>query len=480
MLIQKNVKSYLLSKKWVVTLAARRLSIKVIQRTSRRYLAYIIARKLRLQQSSEWEQLWNPNRNILYYFNYISKKSQYEEPGIPFRPLVRDRLSASLIQAWPYIDHRRGGYALLPGFAKAINASSLCATCQTRRCVRVCMDCYNEDYYDASTQLHAHPYCFSCHTKEHTEHSDKHNHNFHILGEKEEVILKCCLCNAPAPRKCLGILDDDQIDDICSELKRSRSDLWMGILKNANVGGEKKLAVMLNQIINSDPSNSLSSNHLQSVRTLLEQTRAECDECYCAHCYDQVHSGGKRSLHRWIGFQVMAKVCTVCSNSPAAVRCHECECIYCKPCFKVFHGMGRKRKHKNELILESIEDDQEYCSVCNRRAATVGCPNKNCMVRTCDSCHQFSHLDNCDKDDSRRNNNSNDNSLPVCAVCNDTADQKCVQCGDYYCSKTWMGNPGCFIQYHSKGNRSTHVTQMLSKEKGFGKFSTKSKMMLQK
>ena len=45
----------------------------------------------------------------------------------------------------------------------------------------------------------------------------------------------------------------------------------------------------------------------------------------------------------------------------------------------------------------------------------------------------------------------------VCVNCGKEADSKCKQCGDFYCSETWMGNPGCFVVLHSKGNRVRHT-----------------------
>jgi hypothetical protein len=38
----------------------------------------------------------------------------------------------------------------------------------------------------------------------------------------------------------------------------------------------------------------LTAVQLQSVRTMLERTRSECDDNYCLDCYLVVHSGGKR------------------------------------------------------------------------------------------------------------------------------------------------------------------------------------------
>ena len=49
----------------------------------------------------------------------------------------------------------------------------------------------------------------------------------------------------------------------------------------------------------------------------------------------------------------------------------------------------------------------------------------------------------------------------VLAHCGEEADAKCVECGDLYCSRTWMGNPGCWATTHAKGNKTSHKTVTL-------------------
>jgi hypothetical protein len=56
-----------------------------------------------------------------------------------------------------------------------------------------------------------------------------------------------------------------------------------------------------------------------------------------------------------------------------------------------------------------------------------------------------------------------DGSAGKCVSCQEEADQICLECGDLYCSRTWMGNPGCFISYHSRGNRINHTLEPLEK-----------------
>ena len=63
------------------------------------------------------------------------------------------------------------------------------------------------------------------------------------------LFLRCCVCDEPATRKCLGILDDQQIDEVCSKLKRAPADQWKATLLEANVGGEHKLNRLLDEIV---------------------------------------------------------------------------------------------------------------------------------------------------------------------------------------------------------------------------------------
>jgi hypothetical protein len=189
------------------------------------------------------------------------------------------------------------------------------------------------------------------------------------------------------------------------------------------------------------------------------------------------------------------------------MNCADCDSIFCKQCFKVFHSKGRKKKHIHSLIKEEqpISDggsaDIGYCSLCERRIITAHCDRCN-SFSGCDSCYECIHMPECSGSsqitsvDKIRNKtvmgdaSKNEYSL-ACSVCGERAgecshlcsyasyialsmriiykinviiiydfiyiDQMCSQCGDLYCSRTWMGNPGCFIRFHSKGNRVSHM-----------------------
>lgn len=259
----------------------------------------------------------------------------------------------------------------------------------------------------------------------------------------------------------MGVLDEREIDALCSRLQRAKAATWMQVLREANVGGERKLTMMMDHFsVGAEAETAtLSSVQLQQVRTMLERTRAECDECYCDRCYGQLHSGGKRALHRWVGFNANAPVCTVCTRAPAEADCHECGGgIFCKSCFKVFHNKGRKKKHAWTAITEECAAGQDHCSVCTRRAATTSCPD--CSIVSCNSCLECVHRHKCPVVLSRAAE-VHDPGLGRCVSCQEEADQKCVECGDLYCSRTWMGNAGCFSNYHSRGNRVNHTLEPL-------------------
>jgi len=111
-----------------------------------------------------------------------------------------------------------------------------------------------------------------------------------------------------------------------------------------------------------------------------------------------VHTGGKRSLHRWIGFQVSAIVCNVCVRSPATIRCNQCteNSCYCPFCYKVFHSKGKKRKHTHSVIIEDMANAADvFCDMCDRRPAQIPCANEKCNFFGCDSCYECNHKRTC-------------------------------------------------------------------------------------
>jgi hypothetical protein len=505
-LVQRNVRSYLLHKKFLQLSANRSFTIDILQRNARRWLAHRKALELRRQQASPWEQLWDSRYNRLYYYHVEMQKSQYEEPdGETYRPLIRDKHSAALMQAWP----RLGGaasFASMPTLNVQGPFSLLCKICNERKSIKFCLDCRHEEDMGLTDRFIARPasYCLPCFVHEHPDTDQvKSKHRSRLLEESvsssstsmglvEQHYLKCCMCGEPAVRKCLGPLDDEQIDSIYRQLQKMPIREWDEVLQQAHVGGERRIVALLEQFLaeteaENNPStsgqqlNALLPMQLNAVRSSLERIRAECDECYCKSCYKQVHSGGKRALHRWMGFQEKCRVCLVCTSTPAEVHCLDCNNDYCDSCSKVFHAMGRKRKHKRELITDELVANQSLCFICNRRAAE-NCPHEKCSKMVCVACFEFKHKDKCafnnDKEALRGQSRGRRSIIDTkCVVCGEMADKRCLQCGDLYCSNIFIDNASCFAKFHSKGNRASHTTETLINQKlQTARLSMKSKM----
>jgi len=465
--------------KWMRIIFTRRNAAQKVQRFYRGYRGRVEAKILRMQQWSDWEQLWDERRQMFYYYNIVTKESSYEAPTSYFRPMVRHLRSSALIQAWPFLDEdpKRS----VPGTASTVADHLLCTVCYSRRAVRRCDVCTAESVSVVSSlkssaffmqspgsrDKHA-IFCFPCFTRAHTDDPIMRQHPFRDLQQQLQFnrdstnpsnYLRCCECDEPATRKCLGILTDEQIDDIIGKLRKTSASEWLTVLRQTDVSGENKLNILLSDLQTESiltGSDYLTTVQLQTIRTALERTRAECDECYCKPCYQIIHSGGRRARHKWRGFQKYSSVCSVCIKSAADVQCTDCEsALFCSSCYKVFHGRGRKKKHNHINISEYITEDQTLCQRCSRRVATDVCTT--CGFTGCDSCYEVHHKPECERDTLLEN----EEEVPsnVCVLCGEAADKKCMQCGDLFCSRIWMGNPGCFAKLHHKGNRMLHTLE---------------------
>ncbi|CAM9422653.1 unnamed protein product, partial [Choristocarpus tenellus] len=139
----------------------------MLQCLHRRSTAMAIARELRDQMHSEWEQLWDEEEEMFYYFHkctvpllspthYVYQKtmeSQWENPLVPFRPMIRDRLSARLMQAWPQLED--------DGFEARNEAEpGFCMKCKIERATRVCDQCVHKDKF--SWHQGRWHFCFAC------------------------------------------------------------------------------------------------------------------------------------------------------------------------------------------------------------------------------------------------------------------------------------------------------------------------------
>ena len=299
---------------------ARKVATVKIQNLSRSRAARAEAAHLRSQQQAAWEQLWDAKRGVMYYYHRETKSSVYTEPRVVYRPLVRDRLSARLVQAWPFLDATRAATT------RPLVDESTCCICHDRRGTKQCLGCLEAGA----------PYlfCFSCHAKKHAGSEPLASHHFiptsgiqrpGAAADGLGVVLVCLSCHEPATRRCCGLLGEAQLEAAADLLLRSPPSEWRQALRQL-VGPRKVEALLLSlhQLTQGAGSeaDALVRSHGQQIRVrctdnrprittltlllrsqvLLERSRVECDDCYCADCYAAAHQGG-RARHRWTGFR---------------------------------------------------------------------------------------------------------------------------------------------------------------------------------
>ena len=451
-LLQREARRFVLATAYRRVRAARAAAARAIQRAARNFKSRELYRLLVQQRAADWEQLWDDKRHALYYYNSVTRESMYSEPHAVYRPLVRDRLSARLIQAWP--GYKSG--AAEEGEAAA-PLSATCAVCLTKRSTNLSVD-------KASREISV---CFACYSKR--PQSERKDGAETAAASQP---LACAACAAPATRKCQGPLGDGAIEDICRRLRGARVDEWLGLLNEFKVAGAQKVGLFMESILQAasgDPkaSHLAADSRIDHARFFLERLNAECDETYCTDCYERVHLKGRRRAHKWIGFQIGAAPCEVCRSSPAVLVCDECaDCKkYCSRCFPLLHSKGLRLKHHSRPLVEELEGDDRLCMLCSRRRAVDRCENDSCSFFGCDSCYACAHAEQCAAEQVAAVARSAPKKTvgleaardkQFCTNCGEQADSRCVQCKDLYCSRTWMGWDGCFAANHQKGFRKTH------------------------
>ena len=105
--------------------------------------------------------------------------------------------------------------------------------------------------------------------------------------------------------------------------------------------------VLRNGDVIPDPADDPSANAKKCVECedeLAARYCNDCDDAYCANCYDNTHAAGKRAYHSWdpIGPQR----CMECEKEVATRWCVNCDDPYCENCFKQIHSKGKRAKHE--------------------------------------------------------------------------------------------------------------------------------------
>jgi hypothetical protein len=166
----------------------------------RRYRVRCLRLWMLSQQQSVWEQLWSNEHRAFYYYNKATGDALWEEPGggtQPYRPMVRDRYSGKLIQAWPCLD------APPPLPKKAMRG--MCMRCITREANRRCNTCFEPKSKHEWNKGYKY-FCFACYAEVHRDDVALREHGFTVIKSVNPPQLRCSVCSTQAVRRCRGIM----------------------------------------------------------------------------------------------------------------------------------------------------------------------------------------------------------------------------------------------------------------------------------
>ena len=125
-----------------------------------------------------------------------------------------------------------------------------------------------------------------------------------------------------------------------------------------------------------------------------------CDVNFCDNCYAWAHQGGSSALHECQMFVPGSQVCAECEKRVAIKSCNQCGDPFCGNCYDLQHRSGTKKRHtfnEIEVVKEILKDAEEYCSVCNVRAADRACDPcgdpfcSRCFIETHKSANKKGH-----------------------------------------------------------------------------------------
>jgi hypothetical protein len=455
--LQTAYRSRLAQRAWKAFLKGRAATALLVQRLFRGHLGREVAGFYRRQQVSVWEELWSEEEGVFYYFNNGNGEALWNPPLVAYRPMVRDRFTQTLMQAWPHLD--------VPDEAAAAEEGQ-CMQCRVLVATRLCNECVPKKPPTwARGKKH---FCFACYANEHAESADLSRHTFAVTKQAEAAKLQCCICAQLATRRCQGpVIGREVLSQVGGFIAAAASaadvpegtDLELPTVKvfrefvfgHALPFSAERCAVLHADCRPTTGGGQRAvADFWRSFLRVLEQMAEECHEAYCAKCWRESHRKGRRARHAWTGFAPGATVCAMCETQVAERRCAVCADDLCTACAVATHLRGKKHKHAMAPIREPLAlKGQRYCEVCDLRGGSNECPL--CDAPHCDSCLEFKHRE-CPSA------LVGDASQPTkCVVCGRPPDASCVACGDVYCSVKWMGNPGCFAKVHRKGHRKTHV-----------------------
>jgi|UPI00048E799E hypothetical protein len=238
-----------------VRLKARR-SVTKIQAQWRRMLSRRYAFSLRSQYLASWEQLYDEERQIYYFFDNLTQSSHWNSPPIPFKPCGW----------WP------------PEEENEIAAAGFCSSCFTERATRICNGCFDKKTGGGIE------YCFACFALGHKDSMEMLSHTFNLTSPVQDVHLYCIECESPASIKCR-----DCEDSYCK-----------ACFRRMHKKGKRKLHSYYTFDINC-PACVECKDDIASVKCV------SCDDYFCNACFKLIHEHGKKVKHQVLTLNAVKK-----------------------------------------------------------------------------------------------------------------------------------------------------------------------------
>ena len=246
-LVQRQFRSYILKRDGREHRRYVSMVLTRVQSWWRGALDRRVGLALQWQHASPWEQLFDENHQMYYFYNNTTKKSQWNAPYIPFRPFGW----------WPAPEPPRKAPA---GF---------CSRCFLEKSTRSCHVCVDKD-----TGYHV-EFCFACYAISHRENAELATHTFSIIADINNQFLTCVECHSQATRKCL-----DCDDAFCKAHYNSMH-------RRGNRAKHRSYGFSLGAPVCVECENDVALKFC-----------GQCGDQFCLQCYAYVHRKGKKKLHK--------------------------------------------------------------------------------------------------------------------------------------------------------------------------------------
>lgn len=351
-------------------------SAKIIQRVYRGQLDRELAARLASQRMSDFVQARDPRSGAFYYVYSPTGERFMDEPidangrAVPFRPLVRDRLTQRWVLAWPGFDKskRKSGVGGSSIGTEEISQARSCSVCRVARAARRCNECASPSTGDFMD------FCLACFADAHSV----EQHSFTALARSSAPFFRCIECRRPSTRRCLP----------CNEHYCARC------FHRVHARGNRRTSHK------SEAYMSKAAGCADCEARVAEYKCLACQDALCHSCLERSHGSSekpstkkKRSDHptekivQTLEDPERESYCSQCSVRRGDERCPFCCCALCAVCLE-----ERREAHAEalgcpetalELARVRVLGKDALCVECGKPAdrECTSCNDRYCSVR---------------------------------------------------------------------------------------------------